>query len=125
MSHGLQISGNYTWSHAIDSGSTWRNGGTSADGFAPGDNVSTDMTVPNLDRGKLRLRHPSTAYLQLRLGVAIPPEGSRSAGDGSGAMAVERNLVVPERRPLVPVPRGLLQTPDLNDTEQRLAIRLP
>jgi len=51
MSHGLQISGNYTWSHAIDSGSTWRNGGTSADGFAPGDGVSTDMTVPNLDRG--------------------------------------------------------------------------
>ena len=26
MSHGLQIAGNYTWSHAIDSGSTWHNG---------------------------------------------------------------------------------------------------
>ena len=51
MSYGLQIGGNYTWSHAIDSGSTWRNGGTSANGFAAGDGVSTDMTLPGLDRG--------------------------------------------------------------------------
>jgi hypothetical protein len=51
MSHGLQIGGNYTWSHAIDSGSTWRNGGSSANGFAPGDGVSTDITLPSLDRG--------------------------------------------------------------------------
>jgi len=51
MSHGLQISGNYTWSHAIDSGSTWSNRGTSANGFAAGDNVSTDVTLPSLDRG--------------------------------------------------------------------------
>jgi hypothetical protein len=51
MSHGLQIGGNYTWSHAIDSGSTWRNGGTSANGFAAGDGVSTDITLPSLDRG--------------------------------------------------------------------------
>jgi hypothetical protein len=51
MSHGLQISGNYTWSHAIDFGSTWSNRGTSANGFAAGDNVSTDVTLPSLDRG--------------------------------------------------------------------------
>jgi len=51
MSHGLQISGNYTWSHAIDSGSTWRNGATSANGFAAGDAVSSDLTLPSLDRG--------------------------------------------------------------------------
>ena len=37
MSHGLQIGGNYTWSHAIDSGSTWHNGSTTANGFAAGD----------------------------------------------------------------------------------------
>jgi len=51
MSHGLQIGGNYTWSHAIDSGSTWRNGATSLNGFAAGDGVSTDPTLPGLDRG--------------------------------------------------------------------------
>lgn len=51
LSDGLQIGGNYTWSHAIDSGSTWRNGATTANGFAAGDGVSTDMTLPSLDRG--------------------------------------------------------------------------
>ena len=51
MSHGLQIGGNYTWSHAIDSGSTWHNSQTTANGFAAGDGVSTDMTLPSLDRG--------------------------------------------------------------------------
>jgi hypothetical protein len=51
MSHGLQIGGNYTWSHAIDSGSTWHNGGTTANGSAAGDAASTDLTLPSLDRG--------------------------------------------------------------------------
>lgn len=51
MSRGLQISGNYTWSHAIDSGSTWHNRFTTANGDAAGDGVSTDMTLPSLDRG--------------------------------------------------------------------------
>ena len=51
MSHGLQIGGNYTWSHAIDSGSTWHNGSTTANGFAAGDAVTTDLTIPGLDRG--------------------------------------------------------------------------
>jgi hypothetical protein len=50
MSHGLQIAGNYTWSHAIDSGSGWR-GDETANGFAAGDAVTTDLTLPGLDRG--------------------------------------------------------------------------
>ncbi len=48
---GLQISANYTFSHAIDSGSSWHNKATSVNGFAAGDGFLTDSTLPNLDRG--------------------------------------------------------------------------
>jgi outer membrane receptor protein involved in Fe transport len=51
MRHGLEISGNYTYSHAIDSGSTWHNGDTTANGLAAGDSFTTDFTLPQLDRG--------------------------------------------------------------------------
>jgi outer membrane receptor protein involved in Fe transport len=51
LSHGLQFGGNYTWGHSIDSGSSWHNGGTSANGFGGGDGYSTDQTLPRLDRG--------------------------------------------------------------------------
>ena len=51
LSHGLQFGGNYTWSHSIDSGSSWHNAGTSANGFGGGDGYSTDQTLPQLDRG--------------------------------------------------------------------------
>ena len=62
MSHGLQTSGNYTWSHAIDSGSTWHNGQTTANGPAAGDGATTDLTIPNLDRGNATfdIRHRLT-----------------------------------------------------------------
>ncbi len=61
MGHGLQIGGNYTWSHAIDSGSGWR-GGMTANGFAAGDAVTTDLTLPGLDRGNstFDIRHRLT-----------------------------------------------------------------
>jgi hypothetical protein len=49
MSLGLQIAGNYTWSHAIDTGSGWA-GGT-INRFAAGDALTTDSTLPGLDRG--------------------------------------------------------------------------
>jgi outer membrane receptor protein involved in Fe transport len=49
--HGLQLNGNYTYSHAIDSGSGWHSGAVTANGFAAGDSVSTDFTQPSLDRG--------------------------------------------------------------------------
>jgi len=51
LSHGLQFGGNYTWSHSIDSGSTWHSGLTSANGFGGGDGYTTDQTLPQLDRG--------------------------------------------------------------------------
>ena len=62
LSHGLQIDGNYTWSHAIDSGSSWHSGLTTANGFAAGDAYSTDLTIPGLDRGNATfdIRHRLT-----------------------------------------------------------------
>ena len=51
LSHGLQFGGNYTWSHSIDSGSSWHNSLTTANGFGGGDGYSTDQTLPRLDRG--------------------------------------------------------------------------
>jgi hypothetical protein len=61
MSHGLQITGNYTWSHAIDSGSGWASF-TTANGFAAGDALTTDLTLPGLDRGNsiFDIRHRLT-----------------------------------------------------------------
>jgi hypothetical protein len=63
MSYGLQVAGNYTWSHAIDSGSSWR-GGETANGFAAGDAVTTDFTLPGLDRGNstFDIRHRLTFH---------------------------------------------------------------
>jgi hypothetical protein len=51
VSHGLFFNASYTYSHAIDSGSTWHSGGTTANGAAAGDAYSTDQTLPGLDRG--------------------------------------------------------------------------
>jgi outer membrane receptor protein involved in Fe transport len=51
LSHGVRFSANYTYSHSIDSDSTWQSAGTSVDGAAAGDGVTTDQTQPGLDRG--------------------------------------------------------------------------
>jgi len=48
---GLVFSGNYPWSHSIDTGSDWHSGATSANGAAAGDGYSLDPTKPGLDRG--------------------------------------------------------------------------
>jgi hypothetical protein len=50
MSHGLQFSAHYSWSHSIDDGSSWKPG-TTANGLAAGDGFTTDQTLPELDRG--------------------------------------------------------------------------
>ena len=42
---------NYTYSHAIDEGSTWHSGATSSNGPAAGEGYTTDVTQPALDRG--------------------------------------------------------------------------
>ena len=42
---------NYTWSHAIDDGSTWHSGATSSNGAGGGDGYTTDLLLPGLDRG--------------------------------------------------------------------------
>jgi hypothetical protein len=51
MSHGLTANVNYTYSHAIDDGSSWHDSATSAAGGAGGDGYSTDNNNPGLDRG--------------------------------------------------------------------------
>jgi hypothetical protein len=51
LSKGLQFGGNYTYSHSIDSDSTWQSVGTTVDGTAAGDGYATDQTQPGLDRG--------------------------------------------------------------------------
>jgi hypothetical protein len=62
LSHGAQFSGNYTYSHSIDSDSTWQSSGTTANGSAAGDGFSTDPTRPGLDRGNsvFDIRHRLT-----------------------------------------------------------------
>jgi hypothetical protein len=49
--HGMTFNLNYTWSHAIDDGSTWHSGSTSSNGPAAGEGYTTDATLPGLDRG--------------------------------------------------------------------------
>jgi hypothetical protein len=51
FSRGVQFSGNYTYSHSIDSDSTWQSSGTTVNGAAAGDGFATDPTQPGLDRG--------------------------------------------------------------------------
>lgn len=48
---GLRLSVNYTFSHSIDTGSSWHNIATSANGFAAGAGFPTDPTLLSLDRG--------------------------------------------------------------------------
>src|SRR5262249_48579291 len=51
VSHGLLFNVNYTYSHTIDAGSTWHSGATTANGAAAGEGYTTDVTLPQLDRG--------------------------------------------------------------------------
>ncbi len=51
LSRGLQFGGNYTYSHSIDSDSSWQSGGNTVNGSAAGDGITTDQTLPGLDRG--------------------------------------------------------------------------
>ncbi len=51
VSRGFLFNVNYTYSHAIDDGSTWHSGATTANGAAAGEGYTTDQTLPSLDRG--------------------------------------------------------------------------
>ncbi|MGH9501908.1 MAG: carboxypeptidase regulatory-like domain-containing protein [Terriglobales bacterium] len=51
LSRGVLFNVNYTYSHAIDNGSTWHSGATTANGAAGGEGYSSDVTLPGLDRG--------------------------------------------------------------------------
>ena len=51
MTHGLLLNVNYTYSHAIDDGSTWHSGSTTANGAAGGEGFTTDPLHPGFDRG--------------------------------------------------------------------------
>jgi hypothetical protein len=50
-SHGMAFNLNYTWSHSIDDGSTWHSGSTSSNGAGAGEGYTTDVTLPQIDRG--------------------------------------------------------------------------
>lgn len=50
-SRGMAFNVNYTWSHAIDEGSTWHSGSTSSNGAGAGEGYTTDVTQPGIDRG--------------------------------------------------------------------------
>ena len=62
IGHGLQFSGNYTYSHSIDDGSTFL--GSTVTSPAAGDFFTTDQTQPGLDRGNsvFDIRHRLTFY---------------------------------------------------------------
>jgi hypothetical protein len=80
MSHGWQIAGNYSWSHAIDSGSGWI-GGMTVNGFAAGDTLPTDQTLPKLDRGNsvFDIRHRLTFHYVWELSFFQKTRGWRGA----------------------------------------------
>ncbi len=48
---GVMLNVNYTWSHALDGGSTWHSGATSANGRAGGEGFSTDFLMGSIDHG--------------------------------------------------------------------------
>jgi len=50
-SRGMTFNLNYTLGHAIDAGSTWHSGATSSNGAGAGEGYTTDVTLPQLDRG--------------------------------------------------------------------------
>jgi outer membrane receptor protein involved in Fe transport len=63
MSRGIQAAFHYTYGHSIDSGSTWHSGATSSNHEGAGEGYSTDVTMPQLDRGNsiYDMRHTLTA----------------------------------------------------------------
>jgi hypothetical protein len=62
MTRGLMFNATYAWSHAVDTGSTWHSGATTANGAAAGEGFSSDVTKPELDRGNsiFDIRHRLT-----------------------------------------------------------------
>ena len=84
LSYGLQFRGNYTWSHSIDSGSTWHPSQTTANGFGGGDGFSTDQTLPQLDRGNSTydIRHHWVAIVNYSI-----PWGENLKGVAHGFLA--------------------------------------
>jgi hypothetical protein len=77
MSHGVLFNVNYTYSHAIDNGSTWHSSATTANGAAAGDGYTTDFTKPGLDRGNslFDIRH----RLVLNYVIELPGQSLRGA----------------------------------------------
>jgi hypothetical protein len=51
MNHGVSLDVSYAWSHAIDNGSTWHSGATTANGNAGGEGFTSDPLHPEFDRG--------------------------------------------------------------------------
>ena len=119
LRHGLQFGGNYTWSHSIDSGSSWISAG-SANGFGGGDGPSTDQTLPQLDRGN------STYDIRHRLAFNFVWEMPflRDRHDFTGTMLSGWQLngifSTADRCPLVPLPRRRIRIRQLIAARSRL-----
>ena len=66
---GMSFNVNYTWSHAIDDGSTWHSGATSSNGAGAGEGYTTDAAAQGLDRGNsiFDVRHRLVANYVLEL----------------------------------------------------------
>ena len=77
VSHGMAFNVNYTWSHAIDDGSTWHSGSTSSNGAGGGDGYTTDVLLPGLDRGNsiFDIRHRLVANYIFELPFYKSQEG--------------------------------------------------
>lgn len=77
MSHSILFNANYTYSHAIDNGSTWHSGATTANGAAGGEGYTTDQTLPGLDRGNsiYDIRH----RLSLNYVIQLPGQNLKGA----------------------------------------------
>ena len=90
---------NYTYSHAIDDGSTWHSGSTSANGGGGGEGYTTDVTFPGLDRGNsiFDIRH---RLGRTNLGTALVQVTGRSPRTHSGRLAVQRHCFLAVRRAL-------------------------
>ena len=67
---------NYTWSHAIDDGSTWHSGATSANGAGAGEGYTTDVMLAAASTAATRFSTSGSAWLRTMSGNF--PSTSRS-----------------------------------------------
>ena len=100
-SHGMAFNLNYTYSHAIDDGSTWHSGSTSSNGAGGGEGYTTDADSARPRSRKLDLSTSGSAWLRTT-SWSLPWYKSQQGfiGHVSGWLAVQRNHLLANRRAL-------------------------